>query len=234
MLAAVLGDRRNLRRSVGPVVAGGLSAIAIGWLLGDIVVGPVTAQTNAQVTARVKLRLVDLLAAPATGAVGSIALVRRDISDTLPGVASTISLVPPLTVVGLTLQTRQFSRADGVPLLFVNGVAAIPGVGTNATALSGVHSLTPQLGTAESRALNRRNAVLVIAALALIVAVSLTSTSVTIARLTYSKAAVTSGSQTWSGNTGWELVSSDAGQGKIIARFEGPPPYPDTDTLEST
>jgi hypothetical protein len=117
MLAAVLGDRRNLRRSVGPVVAGGLSAIAIGWLLGDIVVGPVTAQTNAQVTARVKLRLVDLLAAPATGAVGSIALVRRDISDTLPGVASTISLVPPLTVVGLTLQTRQFSRAEGTPPL---------------------------------------------------------------------------------------------------------------------
>ena len=32
-------------------------------------------------------RLVDLIAALATGAVGSVALAREDISDTLPGVA---------------------------------------------------------------------------------------------------------------------------------------------------
>ena len=46
----------------------------------------------------------DLLAALATGAVGSVALVRRDISDTLPGVAIAISLVPPLSVVGFTFE----------------------------------------------------------------------------------------------------------------------------------
>lgn len=32
-------------------------------------------------------------------------MVRSDISDTLPGVAIAISLVPPLAVVGLTLES---------------------------------------------------------------------------------------------------------------------------------
>lgn len=47
----------------------------------------------------------DLVAALTTGAVGSVALARSDISDTLPGVAIAISLVPPLAVVGLTLES---------------------------------------------------------------------------------------------------------------------------------
>ena len=54
--------------------------------------------------AAVHPRLVDLLAALAIGAVGSVAHVRRDISDTLPGVAIAISLVPPLSVVGFTFE----------------------------------------------------------------------------------------------------------------------------------
>jgi uncharacterized hydrophobic protein (TIGR00271 family) len=103
MLAAVLGDRKDLVRSVGLVIAGAAAAVAIGFVLGTIVPGVVDAQTNAQVAARVDPRLIDLLASLATGAVGSIALVRKDISDTLPGVAIAISLVPPLAVVGLTL-----------------------------------------------------------------------------------------------------------------------------------
>jgi uncharacterized membrane protein len=60
---------------------------------------------NSQVAARGHPRIVDLVAALATGAVGSIALARSDISDTLPGVAIAISLVPPLAVVGLTLES---------------------------------------------------------------------------------------------------------------------------------
>ena len=75
--------------------------MAVGWLLGLLVPYPVVAQTNAQVAARVTLQIADLVAALATGAVGSVALARSDISDTLPGVAIAISLVPPLAVVGL-------------------------------------------------------------------------------------------------------------------------------------
>ena len=105
MLAVVTADRPNLARSIGLVLAGAGAAIAVGFAVGLLVVTDVTAQNNSQVASRVAPRLIDLLAALATGAVGSIALARKDISDTLPGVAIAISLVPPLTVVGLTLES---------------------------------------------------------------------------------------------------------------------------------
>ena len=79
--------------------------IAIGFLVGLPVAVPVVAETDAQVAARVAPRLIDLVAALATGAVGAFALTRSDVSDTLPGVAIAISLVPPLAVVGLTLES---------------------------------------------------------------------------------------------------------------------------------
>jgi len=102
MLSVVLADRMNLTRSLLIVVGGVLTAIAIGWLVGLLVLGDVVAGNNSQVAGRVHPRLVDLGAAIATGAVGSVALIRRYIFDTLPGVAIAISLVPPLSVVGLT------------------------------------------------------------------------------------------------------------------------------------
>jgi uncharacterized hydrophobic protein (TIGR00271 family) len=234
MLAAVLGDRANLLRSVGLVVAGALSAIAIGWLLGEITAGPVDAATNAQVAARVAPSLIDLLAALATGAVGSVALVRRDISDTLPGVAIAISLVPPLAVVGLTLQAHQWGEAGGAMLLFVTNVASILGVGTIVMSLYRVHRMTPQYGTPEGRALNRRNAVMVIAALVVIVAVPLTSASVTIAHQTNSEIAVEAAATAWVSGTGWELVAVTTNDsGRTVAQFEGPPPYPATSGLSA-
>lgn len=55
-------------------------------------------------SSRISPRLIDLVVALATGTVGAYALVRSDISDTLPGVAIAISLVPPLAVTGLPPQ----------------------------------------------------------------------------------------------------------------------------------
>src|SRR5690606_31693651 len=81
--------------------------------------------TSSQVAGRIHPRTVDLLAALATGAVGAIALARSDISDTLPGVAIAISLVPPLAVVGLTLEAGAIDEALGALLLFGTNVAAI-------------------------------------------------------------------------------------------------------------
>ena len=125
MLAVVLGDRANLTRCLLLVAGGSLVVIGVGWLLGYVVNQPVLADTNAQVAARVSPRLVDLVAAIATGAVGSVALVRKDISDTLPGVAIAISLVPPLAVVGLTLESGAHEQALGALLMFVSNVSAI-------------------------------------------------------------------------------------------------------------
>ena len=125
VLAVALADGANLRRCLLLVITGAAVVVAVGWLLGLFVPYPVVAQTNAQVAARVTLQLADLVAALATGAVGSVALARSDISDTLPGVAIAISLVPPLAVVGLTLESGAPRQSLAALLLFTTNVAAM-------------------------------------------------------------------------------------------------------------
>jgi uncharacterized hydrophobic protein (TIGR00271 family) len=135
MLATVLGDPKNLSRSLGLMLAGAAAAVGIAVLIGLLLPVDVVAQNNAQVAARVHPRLIDLLAALGTGMVGSIALVRRDIADTLPGVAIAISLVPPLSVVGFTLEAGAILQSIGALLLFVTNVAAILVIGAMAVTI---------------------------------------------------------------------------------------------------
>ena len=101
-LALVLADRRHLLHNVGPGARRApLVVVAIGYLIGRRCTSPTwSPPPTRQVAGRVSPKLIDLTAALATGVVGAFALVRSDVSDTLPGVAIAISLVPPLAVVG--------------------------------------------------------------------------------------------------------------------------------------
>src|SRR5690242_10771163 len=118
-LAVVLADRAHLVRSVALVTGGAIAVIAIGIAFAFIDHPADAFAANGQITARISPRLVDLLAALATGSVGAFALVRSDISDTLPGVAIAISLVPPLAVVGLLLGVGRTDDAAQAGLLFL-------------------------------------------------------------------------------------------------------------------
>src|SRR5262245_17414817 len=119
VLAVVTADGRNLVRCLELVVLGALVVILLAYAIGTVVPVPVDAETNSQVASRVNPTLMDLFAALATGAVGAFALVRSDVSDTLPGVAIAISLVPPLAVVGLTLEAGKPHQSWGAMLLFL-------------------------------------------------------------------------------------------------------------------
>ncbi|MEZ5127876.1 MAG: DUF389 domain-containing protein [Micropruina glycogenica] len=116
-LSVVLAQRRLIVVNLGMVIAGALSVVVIAHLLGLTNQTPLVADTNSQIAARVGPRLIDLMAALATGVVGAFAMVRADISDTLPGVAIAISLVPSLAVVGLTLESGAPEQALGALLL---------------------------------------------------------------------------------------------------------------------
>ena len=74
VLGVVLTDRANLGRCLLLLAAGAAAVVAVSWLLGHVVPYPVTAATNSQVAGRVTPRIVDLVAALATGAVGAVAL----------------------------------------------------------------------------------------------------------------------------------------------------------------
>ena len=119
------GDRGLTWRSVAMVALGVVLAVGLGWLLAipfRVVIDP---QTNSQIAARVNPRLIDLFAAIATGLAGAFAISRKDVSDTLPGVAIAISLVPPLANVGILLCVRDYPAAMGSLLLFTTNFLAI-------------------------------------------------------------------------------------------------------------
>ena len=232
MLSVLIADRTNLTRSLLLVISGAMVAIAIGWLIGLTSVTGVVAETNSQVAGRVHPRLIDLLAALATGAVGSVALVRQDVSDTLPGVAIAISLVPPLSVVGLTFEAGARDQSFGALLLFLTNVAAILASGTVVMALYGVHRLATPAATPGQRTVNRRNAIIVIAAMVVAVVVPLTATSVTIARDTLREARVSEAARAFGKEVGWSPGEISTRNGQVVVHMEGPLPIPDTDPLE--
>ena len=121
----VLADRSRMARSFLVVLGGVLLVVAIGYGAGLLEPLDTLTDANAQVTGRVSPKLIDLIAALATGLVGAFALVRADIADTLPGVAISISLVPPLAVAGLTLEEGKTDQAWGALLLFATNLTAI-------------------------------------------------------------------------------------------------------------
>jgi uncharacterized hydrophobic protein (TIGR00271 family) len=223
VLAVVLGDRVNLRRCLLLVVAGAAAVVVIGWLLGLFVPYPVVAATNSQVAARVTPRIVDLVAALATGAVGSVALARSDISDTLPGVAIAISLVPPLSVVGLTLESGAPRQSLGAFLLFVTNVAAILASGIVVMALHRVRRLFGQGAAAGFRF---GGAVAIIAALLLVVIVPLWINSERIDKTTVRESEVQAVADRWADDAGWSVTGVTATGDQVLIEAIGPNPAP--------
>ncbi len=223
VLAVVLGDGVNLRRCVLLVVAGAAAVIAIGWLMGVFVPYPVVAATNSQVAARVTPRIVDLVAALATGAVGSVALARSDISDTLPGVAIAISLVPPLAVVGLTLESGAPHQSLSAFLLFTTNVAAILASGIVVMAFHRVYRVFSQAAAA---GFHRGVAVALIAALLLVVIVPLWINSDRIDKTTVRESEVQAVAEHWANDVGWSVVGVTATGGEVLVEVTGPNPAP--------
>ncbi|QYF73505.1 DUF389 domain-containing protein [Cryobacterium sp. PAMC25264] len=233
MLATVLGDRANLTRSLLLVLSGAAAATPIGFAVGLLVQTPVLAVTNAQVASRVTPRLIDLLAALGTGVVGSVALVRRDISDTLPGVAIAISLVPPLAVAGLVLESGSLAQFLGALLLFVTNVVAILGTGIVVMSVYGVSRLTRHRAPGDQNAPNLLGPVTVLVGMLLLIGIPLTLTSVDITQRSNTEGTVQSVGQKWAARAGWAVTGVSTRGTEVILQVQGAPPNPDTSDLEA-
>jgi uncharacterized hydrophobic protein (TIGR00271 family) len=224
VLAVTIGDGRNALVSLGLVVAGAAAVVSVGYVFGLIESIPVDAATSSQVAGRVNPHLIDLVAAIATGAVGAFALVRSDVSDTLPGVAIAISLVPPLAVVGLTLEAGQADEAWGALLLFLTNVGAILLTGVLVMAVYRVRSAA--VAAVPERARSRVAAVTVIVGFVVLIAVPLAGSTARIVDETLTISSVTDVATAWAGDAGWEIVSVTQQPGGVAVRAVGPLPTP--------
>jgi uncharacterized membrane protein len=191
----------------------------------------VVAATNSQVAGRVSPKLIDLTAALATGVVGAFALVRSDVSDTLPGVAIAISLVPPLAVVGLTLESGAPAEALGALLLFSTNVAAIIATGTFVLLFFRVRSAVATSGRPIA-AVSKGTIAVVVGAVVLI-AVPLTWGTLLAA---YEQQVVTKAqpvADKWAEEQGWIITTVAYQQGALAIEALGSPPEADADALRA-
>lgn len=173
-LAIVTGDGPRILRSVIIVALGVATAVGLSWLLGSLSSAVISAATNTQVAGRISPRTTDLVVALASGAAGAFALSRENVSDTLPGVAIAISLVPPLCVAGVMLANDDLGAASGALLLFVTNFLAILIAGGGLLAIMGFGRAA--LGSVHSR--QRRRAAIIIGVATLLVMIPLTGAAI--------------------------------------------------------
>jgi uncharacterized hydrophobic protein (TIGR00271 family) len=124
--AATATDRRSRLVSSFILIAAGVSAaIGLAYVIGAWAPAIVPLDKNTQVLSRVSPNLIDMGIALAAGAAGAFANVNKRVSASIAGVAIAVALVPPLGVVGLTLQAGMYSDTLGALLLFVTNLVSI-------------------------------------------------------------------------------------------------------------
>ncbi|CAN5535183.1 DUF389 domain-containing protein [soil metagenome] len=116
-----------------------------------------------EVLSRTSPTLLDLGIALAAGAAGAYTLVRKE-SSALPGVAVAVALVPPLSVVGITLENGDPDLALGALLLFGTNLFAI--ILAASLVLLGT-GFTPRVLAEQKRSIIRRG--VIVSTLAVIV-----------------------------------------------------------------
>lgn len=192
-ISLVMGWPNRLRRSATIAGLGIVWAITIGLVLGLLFSSSFDVATNSQIQARISPTMLDLVIAIAAGAAGAFGLSRPDVSDSLPGVAIAISLVPPLTVVGLCYSAGAWSAGNGALLLFLTNAVAILIVGGLTFIVTGV---TPVARIAANQH-RMRTTLVALATFALLIIGGLLLNGAEIAGNALEKAQVDEAVETW-------------------------------------
>jgi uncharacterized hydrophobic protein (TIGR00271 family) len=225
--ALLTGQTARATRSTLLVVAAVSGVIVLSWLCGAfyLYMGRVISfETNTQITSRTTPTGVNLVAALASGAAGAFAMSRDDIADSLAGVAISISLVPPLCVVGIGLAGAEWSAALGAMLLFITNYLSILLAGGGLLALLGLGSAA----ATQIDGVERRNAYIAIAIATLVVAVPLTIIGARMAVQASEQQEAKSLTTTWLNGTSYTLddieINFVSGEIEISITGFGPPP----------
>ncbi|PIT91252.1 TIGR00341 family protein [Candidatus Kaiserbacteria bacterium CG10_big_fil_rev_8_21_14_0_10_49_17] len=120
-----MADYRLLRRSLSTlgkatVLTVGASAIITLFFSYDYSIG-------SEILSRAEPSLVYFLVAVISGIAVSYTMVRPDLSETLPGIAVAVALLPPLATVGVGIAELQWTVVSGAIVLFLLNVVGIVG-----------------------------------------------------------------------------------------------------------
>jgi uncharacterized hydrophobic protein (TIGR00271 family) len=198
-----IGDRKAVLSSLLVSLGGIIIAIAVGFILTIPMASLFHPESIEQIMNRTAPRLMDLLAALVTGLAGAFALSRKDVSDTLPGVAIAISLVPPLANVGILLALGRPDLASGSLLLFATNYFAILLTGSLIFGLIGFS----EAALIERSVKTKRKAIAIALIALMFIAVPLTYTSYKVIVNNVLTVRVYEASDLWLAESGYRLIS---------------------------
>jgi len=204
--ALVMGDLNRAGRALLVVAAGVSGVILVAFVSGAIHPIFISFTTNSQIIGRVSPSLGDLIVALASGVAGAFAVSRDDVADSLPGVAISISLVPPLAVTGISLSHGEFLAASGSFLLFITNFFSILLAGGLTFVILGL-SLA---ATHDLKKSIRRKAFIGIIIGTSLVAIPLTLSSFRVARQSHLEYQAQIVAEQWLDQTGYDLVRLDS------------------------
>jgi uncharacterized hydrophobic protein (TIGR00271 family) len=225
-----IADRKGIVTSILVSMAGIATAIVVGFILAQSAGSAFDPTSNAQIMARTSPRLVDLAAALATGLAGAFAVGRKDVSDTLPGVAIAISLVPPLANAGILFAMGQPSLALGSLLLFLTNFFAIVITGALVFGLMGY----PGASFVQKSMRGRRAAVVLIVVMVIIIAVPLGLTSREVAQASIAESRAAAATEAWLQGSGYHYVSAQVTEQGMSIIVTGNGALPSEQTLQDS
>jgi uncharacterized hydrophobic protein (TIGR00271 family) len=221
--ALIMGNMQRAFISLLLVTGGVIGVICLSLLMNLLYSGAINFDENTQILARISPRFIDLIAALASGAAGAFCLSRDDVADSLPGVAISISLVPPLCVVGISLSAGEWDAAMGALLLFITNFLSILLAGGGVLALLGLN----QAAMVEVRGKARRNAFAAILLAVLLVTIPLVATGQRISQDVLTEIRSKAAAEEWVQGSEYEVrlvrVAGDSVTISVLGEKDMPP-----------
>jgi uncharacterized membrane protein len=173
--------------------------------------------SNGEITSRINPGLYALLTALGAGAAGAFIVSRAEIADSMGGVAIAISLVPPLCVVGISLQKGRWDAAGGALLLFMTNYLAILLAGGLTLVVLGVGKVA---GAQEQARVRRRGFILFTVGI-LLVSIPLTLTAYQSVIHAMDSHKATAEVNQWLEGTSYQVDMVKVNDRVVIATIEG-------------
>lgn len=215
-LALVTGKEARAVKSVVLVIISVVAVIGLSALL-SFPISIVDFENNGEITSRVAPGLSTMAVALAAGAAGAFATSRKSVGDSLPGVAISISLVPPLSVVGIALAHGEYQDAFGSFLLFFTNFLAIILAGSVVFWMSGANALK----LTEGQVAARKRAYIVAIISSIVVLLMLATTSIQAVRNSRQNNMAQTAVQEWLGDSDYDTMSITVGHPAVTVTVAG-------------
>ena len=127
-LGVVMADPRLIYRSfytIGKAILWSVPTAAIISLLFHSQAG-LTSELNPEILARLEPSMINMMVAIVAGIAASFAMIKPQINASLPGVAISVALIPPLAVTGIGLSRFDWAiMSDSFLLFLLNAIAIV-------------------------------------------------------------------------------------------------------------